>query len=338
MKLPRFGAVPRSQILLTGMLVLLILVAVLQVQWWIADQAKYSATVEAQLQSIVEGRRVADATMLTAAHDEHVRRDKQYAWEGGFFLAVLILSLAGIWRALRGEIRVRQRQDAFLALVSHQFKTPLASLKIAIETLLLRAKLAEPHAHIVERALDDVQRLEDLIANILESARLDEGRVELRRDPLPLARLVAQTLERIADRARRAGVEFELQIPPQLEALADPVAADAVLRNVLENAIASIAPLGSGRVCLRGQQTPNGVELQIQDSGVGIDPADLALLFQKFGFRDAAHRSGERTGLGLYIARRLMELGGGTIEASSGGLGQGAMFTLRFPAVTATKP
>jgi signal transduction histidine kinase len=335
MKIPGFGTVPRSQVLLTGLLVMLIFVAVVQVQWWIADQAKYSAKVEFQLQSIVEGRSVADASMLAAAHDERSRRDNQYAWEGAFFLTVLTASLAGVWRALYGEIRVRQRQDSFLALVSHQFKTPLASLKLAIETLILRAQLAEPHARIVDRALDDVQRLEDLISNILESARLDDGRVQLRRDPLPVARLVAQTLERVADRARRAGVEFELQIPAPLQALADPVAADAVLRNVLENAIASIAPLGSGRIQVTARQTEDRVELQIADSGVGIDPAEAALLFQKFGFTDQAHRSGERTGLGLYISRRLMELGGGDITARSDGLGHGATFTLHFPAASA---
>jgi signal transduction histidine kinase len=158
--------------------------------------------------------------------------------------------------------------------------------------------------------------------------------VQLRRVALPLDRVIAQTIDRVADRARRAGVEIRTEIPAGMEALADPVAFDAALRNVLENAIASTAPLGRGAIRIKARSEGGRIALDVSDSGVGIDPAEAPLLFQKFAYTDEAHRSGGRTGLGLYISRRLMELGGGSISAHSEGLGHGARFTLTWPGVT----
>lgn len=331
MKIPGFRDIPRSQRLLFLLLVGLTVVAVVQVQWWITDQQKYAADVVARLQAIVDGRLVVDAATVAAERTAYQARHRQYSLEGAFFLTVLTACLAGVWRSFYVELSVRRRQDAFLELVSHQFKTPLASLRVAIESLLMRRELPDTLQPLVGRAHDDVQRLENLIANILESARLDEGRVRLSRERLAIGRLVAQTVERLSDRARRAGATFELDVPPELEILADPVATDAVLRNLLENAIAAIAPLGKGSIRIGGREIADRVELQIVDSGVGFDLADASRLFDKFNRTDPAYRSSERTGLGLNIAQRLMRLGGGDIRAHSEGLGKGACFCIVWP-------
>jgi signal transduction histidine kinase len=332
------GKIQRSQRLLLIFLVTLIVVAEVQVQWWLYDGWKYSASVQEQLQSIHDGRTVVDDPLLAASQDAREKRATRYAWEGAFFLSVLTACLAGAWRSLRAEMLTRRRQDTFLALVSHQFKTPLASLKVAVETLLLRGQLPAHLESIVGRAVDDVQRLEDLIGNILESARLDEGRVKLRRDSLPLARIVAQTLDRLSDRARRVGVEFETDIPRELHALADPVAADAVLRNLLENAVTSMASLGRGTVRVSAREAGDHVELEIHDTGVGFEPRQAKLLFEKFGSSDSPYHAGERTGLGLYIAQHLMLLGGGSIRAHSDGPGRGASFFVLWPRADGAAP
>ncbi len=334
MNIPGIGKVQGTQRLLLLFLLTLLVVAEVLLQWWLLDQARYADTVQAQLQSIFEGRNVVDAAMLAEAKAERMRRASMYAWEGAFFLSVLTACLAGAWSSLRAEMMARRRQETFLMLVSHQFKTPLASLKLTVETLQLRAQLPEQLATIVDRALDDVQRLEDLIGNILEGARLDAGRVKLRRDSLLLSRTVAQNLDRLADRARRARVVFETDVPGSLRALADPVAADAVLRNLLDNAVASVAPKGSGTVRVSARETGDHVEIEIKDSGVGFDPRHAHLLFEKFGSSDGAYRSGERTGLGLYIAQHLMQLGGGSIRAHSDGPGLGASFFVKWPRAT----
>lgn len=331
MKIPGFSAIPRSQRLLFVLLMGLVVVAVVQVQWWIADQERHAAEVQARLQAVADGRLTLDAAAIAAERAASAERARRYSLGGAFFLTVLTACLAAVWRGFYIELSMRRRQDAFLELVSHQFKTPLASLKLAIETLTLRGELPAKFEPLVGRAHDDVQRLENLIVNILEGARLDEGRVRLALDRLPLARVVTQTTERLAERARRAGASFEVAVPADLAIQADPVATDAVLRNLIENAIAAIAPRGQGRIRLSGRDLGERVELEIRDDGVGFDLADASRLFEKFSHTDPAYRSSERTGLGLNIAQRLMHLGGGDIRAHSEGLGHGASFIVVWP-------
>jgi signal transduction histidine kinase len=327
MKFPGLGHLPRSQRLLIILVMALVVIAIVQAQWWIIELA--DGTNTPAVQSSAPAGDVAPATADPSS--ARASRIKRYALEASFLLTLLTAVLAGIASGFFAELHVRRRQDSFLALVSHQFKTPLASLKLAIETLMLRRELPAHLEHIVGRAHDDVERLENLIKNVLESARLDEGRVSLQRDPLSLSHAVEQTVERLTERARRAGVEFELDIPDDLFALADPVATDAVLRNLLENAIAAIAPIGKGVIHVRARASGDRAELEIIDSGVGFDLADASKLFDKFGRSDPAYRSSERTGLGLNIAQRLMQLGGGDIHAHSEGLGKGASFCVVWP-------
>jgi signal transduction histidine kinase len=118
--------------------------------------------------------------MLTS--EEH-RRINQYAWEGGFFLLALALCNAVIFRALRAEARVRQEQDNFLALVSHQFKTPLASLQLSLETMAMRALSPEQSRTLIDRMLSDLGRMEAMVTQILESNRLERGRIDLKIEP-----------------------------------------------------------------------------------------------------------------------------------------------------------
>jgi signal transduction histidine kinase len=321
----------KSRRVVIGLLLALLCVSFVQVQWWVYDQRRYQAEVEGQWQAHAGRDEATAAAGLEALRAIHAHRRNQYLWEGAFFLLVLTAAIAVVWRGLRTELAARRRQETFLALVSHQFKTPLASLRLAVETITLRRTPPEQTERLAGRALDDVQRLEDLVTNILDSARLDAGRVDLRRERLPLARLVNQTAERLDERARRLSVKLTVEVPPDLYVLADPVAADAVLRNVLENAIASVAPLGGGAITITAHPEGAHVAAEVRDSGVGFDPADIPVLFEKFGVAELDYRASHRTGLGLYIVRRLMQLGGGSVRAASRGLGHGATFTVLWP-------
>lgn len=329
MRVPGLGEIPRSRrgpiLVLLGLLV----AAVVQLRWWTFDQERFAVAVAVQLEQVRDGAEASAA--LDWLRAEQQRRARQYAWEGSFFVVVLTACLVSIWTSLQAEIASRRKQETFLSLVSHQFKTPLASLRLAVETLSMRRVEPAHQARLVDRALDDVQRLEDLVGNILEAARLDAGRVVLRRDPVSLARLANQVVERVGERAARQKAQVSVEVPAGVMVLADPVAVDAALRNVLENAVASVGAVGGGTVAVRAVDDGRHVEVTVSDSGVGFDPADAGRLFEKFGFIDLAYRAGERTGLGLYIVRRLMQLGGGEVRAESNGLGHGARFVLRWP-------
>src|SRR5213079_605672 len=131
------------------------------------------------------------------------RRYNRYAWEGAFFMLALGACITVIGRALRAEARVLEEQDNFLALVSHQFKTPLASLQLSLETMTLRTLSAEQSRTLTDRMLADLARMEAMVTQILESARLERGRVEFKSEPLELGAAVARALLQVRARQER---------------------------------------------------------------------------------------------------------------------------------------
>lgn len=267
---------------------------------------------------------------------EERRRIKQYAWEGGFFLLALAVCNGVIFRALRAEARVRQEQDNFLALVSHQFKTPLASLQLSLETMALRPLSADHSRTLIDRMLSDLARMEAMVTQILESNRLERGRIDLKIEPIELAGAVGRVVAHLEERATKEKITISADIARGMYVMADPLALDVVVRNLLENAIAAVTPVGGGSISLAARRTDGEVELSVRDTGVGFRPADGARLFEKFTrLHPGGGSSYFGTGLGLYIVRRLMQLAGGRVTAHSEGVGQGAQFVLAWPVAPA---
>ncbi len=273
-----------------------------------------------------------DSTLETEEH----RRINQFAWEGAFFLLALAVCITVIARALRAEAKVLHEQDNFLALVSHQFKTPLASLQLSLETMALRSLSPDQSGALIDRMLADLARMEAMVTQILESVRLERGRVDLRREPIEVAGAVARIVASLEERAKKGRVVLTTDIPRGVYVLADPLALDVVMRNLLENAVAAVTPVGGGTVKIEGRRTNAEVELTVRDSGVGFKSGDDVRLFEKFTrLHPGGGSSYFGTGLGLFIVRRLMQLAGGRVSAHSDGLGQGAQFTLAWPAAPA---
>ena len=273
-----------------------------------------------------------EETLLNEAH----RRINQYAWEGAFFLLALAVCIGVIARALRAEAKVIQEQDNFLALVSHQFKTPLASLQLSLETMAMRTLSPDQARTLIDRMLSDLGRMEAMVTQILESVRLERGRVDLRREPLDLSGAVTRVVAQFEDRAHKDNISITTDIARGLYVLTDPLALDVVVRNLLENAIAAITPVGGGTITFVARRSDNEIELAVRDSGVGFRPADGVRLFEKFTrLHPGGGSSYYGTGLGLFIVRRLMQLAGGRVSAHSEGVGQGAQFVLTWPVAPA---
>jgi signal transduction histidine kinase len=273
-----------------------------------------------------------DRTLQT----EERRRINQYAWEGAFFLLALAACITVIARALRAEAKVLHEQDNFLALVSHQFKTPLASLQLSLETLALRPLSPDQSRALIDRMLADLARMEAMATQFLESVRLERGRVDLRREPIEIAGAIARVVASLEERAKKGRVAISADIPRGVYVLADPLALDVVMRNLLENAISAVTPVGGGTVRVEGRRTNDEVEVTVRDSGVGFRPSDGVRLFEKFTrLHPGGGSSYFGTGLGLFIVRRLMQLTGGRVTAHSDGVGQGARFVLAWPAAPA---
>jgi signal transduction histidine kinase len=290
------------------------------VGWWMYDHVRYARSVE---------ERFASDPVVAEDSDARINR---VLWEGGFFLVVLIGGMAVLTRTLRHDAELRRRQQNFLAAVSHEFKSPLASIQLAAETLVLRSR-DDDSKRLGTRILEDGERLLRMIDNLLDTTRLEEGRQRLTPQPTNLHSSSNTAIAAIAERARASGVTVTLAVADDLTLHVDPIVVETGLRNLLDNALKSCVAAKSTSIAVHGTQDPGGVTLAVSDDGLGFPPEDAAMIFEKFHrLGDELRRATPGTGLGLYIVKRLVELSGGTVQATSLGLGCGATVSMRWPA------
>lgn len=228
--------------------------------------------------------------------------------------------------------RVEQVRRRFLANISHDLRTPLASLQAMIETLQNGA-LDDRDAALdfLARMDAEVQSLNRLVSDFLELSRIESGQLELHQTPTNLRALFTGVLARMTAQAEQAGVTLELALPGALPMLMiDEGRIAQVLLNLLQNALA-FTPRG-GIITLGAAVQADYITISVHDTGVGIAPEDLPHVFERFYKADLA-RSGGGTGLGLAIAKHLVERHGGRIWAESRPQhGTTVAFTLPLPA------
>lgn len=223
-------------------------------------------------------------------------------------------------------------KDEFFAMLGHELRNPLAPILSALELIGQQAGTAfERERSVISRQVDHLSRLVD---DLLDVSRIAGGKVELKRAPVELARVVDEALEpcRILFTQRRH--QLELDVAAGLLVHADSTRLVQVVSNLLTNA-AKYTPPG-GRVTVRGQGQGDQVELVVKDSGIGISPEILPRVFDLFVQEpQAIDRAQGGLGLGLAIVRGLVEQHGGTVAAHSDGIGRGAEVTVRLPALSA---
>ena len=298
----------------------LLSISAAQVGWWMYDGVRYARSVEERFPS------------NPAVTEDSESRINRVLWEGGFFLVVLIGGMAVLTRTLRHDAELRKRQQNFLAAVSHEFKSPLASIQLAAETLVLRSR-DDDSQRLGTRILEDGERLLRMIDNLLDTTRLEEGRQRLTPQATNLHASSRAAIAAIAERAHSSGVSVTLDVPDDLTLQVDPVVVETGLRNLLDNALKSCIAAKSSSIAVRGTQDASGVTLAVSDDGLGFPPEDAAMIFEKFHrLGDELRRTTPGTGLGLYIVKRLVELSGGTVQAASEGSGRGATVSMRWPA------
>jgi len=228
------------------------------------------------------------------------------------------------------ERGMRQR-DEFLAMLAHELRTPLNA--IVGWTHLLREGRLETDTH--DRALETLERnariQARLISNLLDVSRFQSGRLEIDRQRVELPRVVERAVETVQPTLAERGVRIQLELDESLPAFAgDPDRLQQVVWNLLSNAATFAAERGTVRVTLR--RDDDVAELCVLDDGPGIDPGFLPHVFDPFRQRDASPTRGHGgLGLGLAIARHLVERHGGTIGAANRTDRSGAVFTVRLP-------
>jgi len=226
------------------------------------------------------------------------------------------------------------RRD-FVANVSHELRTPVAALKALVETLEHGA-VDDPveGPEFLRLMHTEVDGLAQLVAELLELARAEAGRLDLQLAPCRADELVLEAAERAQPSAHQADLHVDVAIEPDAElwVRADSRRIGQVLSNLLGNATKFTPP--EGRIELGARRAGERVELWVADTGMGIEPAQLGRVFERFYKTDPARAAGSGTGLGLAIAKHLVLAHGGHIWAESRGPGLGATFRFVLPALS----
>ncbi len=223
----------------------------------------------------------------------------------------------------------RTRRD-LVADVAHELRTPLAGLAGYLEGLV--DGVLEPSPEVLDRMQREVWRLQRLVEDLQELSRVEAGQVPLRVRTVSVRELLEPVLARLAPQFQEKGIPLAVEIPPELPPVrADPDRIAQVLTNLLGNALQYTPP--GGRVVVRAGPANGAVTISVADTGIGIPQEHLPHVFDRFYRVDRSRsRSGGGTGIGLTIARGLVELHGGRIWAESPGPGRGSTFRFTLPA------
>lgn len=223
-----------------------------------------------------------------------------------------------------------QVKGNLVATASHELKTPLTSIQLAIYMLLEEATgpLTAKQTEMLVDARENSERLLAMVNNLLDLARLEEGWKQLDSRPEAPEGLLRTAADAIRPRADDKGVQIVVDVPPGLPAVAaDASRMGTALRNLLDNALTYTNP--GGRITLSAAPGPSAVELSVADTGIGIPAEYLTHVFEKF-FRVPGESRGSGTGLGLAIVQEIVAAHGGTITCESQP-GAGTCFRLTLP-------
>jgi two-component system phosphate regulon sensor histidine kinase PhoR len=281
-----------------------------------------------------------DDVILTAfrvSRDLGERQISLVEWPGRQYVQVVTTPIIGggdwsvlaVFHDLTDVRRTELIRRDFVANVSHELRTPLAAIKAVIETLADGAA-EDPSVSrdFLSRADDEVDRLIELVEELLELSRIESGELPLALRPTDVPKVLEDVIRRLMPQARRKHLEVSLDIDKKMPFLhVDSVRLERAVVNLLHNAI-KFTP-EHGRVALSAMHDEDGLTVQVRDNGIGISAQDLPRVFERFYKVDQSRASGG-SGLGLALVKHAVEAHGGRMQVESR-LGQGTTFTLTIP-------
>ncbi|MBC7900088.1 MAG: HAMP domain-containing histidine kinase [Saprospiraceae bacterium] len=252
---------------------------------------------------------------------------------GVIFFALIITGLVLNTIFLVREIRRSEQHDAFLNSVTHELKTPIASIKLYLETLKTRKVSPEKQMEFYDVMLADSDRLLNTVEQVLQASRTKEKKRQLSISEVEIGALVSEAATMVKTRHNLPDGSIRLAEPSgDIRVLGDKAELLTVFINLLDNAVKYSGDDPKISIRTKNSSLSKKVEIFIKDNGIGVAKADLKRIFKRF-YRVAEGEANERkgTGLGLFIVRSIIEKHGGRIRADSRGEGKGSTFLVQLP-------
>ncbi|MEW5797170.1 MAG: HAMP domain-containing sensor histidine kinase [Candidatus Zixiibacteriota bacterium] len=312
----------------TALVIFLVLVAFVlaMAAWWIIFMARLTdekVDMAAQLG--------ASAEYVEELHQQEIRRQIMLGSEGVVFLLLVLIGVWLIYRSLLQADRLRTRQENFLMAVTHELKTPLASIGIYIDTLQSDKIPAVRKQAVIPRIKQDLRRLERLVEDILEAGRFETGEFKLNLQSVDLAKLLNSAADSLADRGEPTSPRISRHIEPGVIVQADAPVVTRAIAAILDNTV-KYSGGAAADVTITLRRNQRQAIITVTDKGVGIAKQELGPIFERF-YRVGHEmtRASRGTGLGLYLCREMIRAHGGEVTARSEGPGLGSEFIITLP-------
>ncbi|HEX3748871.1 MAG TPA: PAS domain-containing sensor histidine kinase [Bryobacteraceae bacterium] len=237
-------------------------------------------------------------------------------------------------RALEAARLATEAKSRFLAGVSHELRTPLNGI-IGFSELMYDAKLgpvSEDHKDVLSDILTSARHLLQLINDILDLSKVEAGRMEFHPESTRIDTIVYEVRDVVRPLAEKKHLKLSISVPPEFTAVVDPARFKQVLYNYLSNAVKFTPENGRVEVRIRREED-HSFRVEVEDTGVGISPEEIAKLFQEFQQLPNSRKAEQGTGLGLALTRHIVEAQGGSVSVRSV-MGTGSVFTAVFPLVS----
>jgi signal transduction histidine kinase len=258
---------------------------------------------------------------------------KRILWYGFILLpmVMLIVGIAAATRVVRKELELGRMQSDFIAAVSHEFKSPLTSIRLLAERIAGRRHSSSESIDEYCSAMDkEASRLERLVNRLLEWQQIEAGQKHYRFEPSSLAEIARSAVELLRPQAEAKGVSLDLKAAGEMPDIRiDRAAMTDVLENLIDNAVKYSR--AGGRVSVELHADDVQVTVEVSDEGIGIAPEDLPRIFEKFYRGSRGNQEDVRgTGLGLSLVKAALDAHGGKADVKSTP-GKGSCFTLTLP-------
>ena len=269
-------------------------------------------------------------TIRVRSPEGEVSGQRNLALFGALHIAVILALGASAWELLRvysRQWRMAELRSTFAGRFSHELKTPLANIRLYADLLRDGGTRDPDDERFAEIIAGQAEQLTRRVNRVLGATLIDQGRRKYDLRDADLARIVLQTVNRYRDWAAQQGFTLQVEAAPVGPVQCDPEAVAETLLNLLENAVKYSGSSRLVRVAVR--QERDAVVVEVEDHGIGIPVADRERIFEEF-YRAPNSKTAGGFGLGLFLARHVMEAHGGRIDVESES-GQGSRFRLRFP-------
>ncbi|WP_285010814.1 sensor histidine kinase [Pedobacter faecalis] len=248
--------------------------------------------------------------------------------EGSVFLFLLCVGAYFLHRAIKKEDRLREQQQNFLLSVTHELKSPLAAIKLSLQTIIKRDLDRPRQVSLLNNSLKDIERLDDLVENMLLATKIENRSYSFPKEEFDFSELVTKITDRLQIHSCGCEQVIKQKIEPGVKLVGDQFALASVVTNLVENAVKYSGPCAEVGVELTMRD--GHPFMSVSDRGPGVPDAEKMLIFDKF-YRvgDENVRKSKGTGLGLFIVKEVLQNHGADISVKDN-TPQGAIFEIIF--------